>query len=388
MLRQQRDAAVGLRDADRLLLLHRHGDRRLRRRARRTSAIRSPCARRPTRASSPTSSMRRLEEQGFDVVRPRRRRGVRAVAAAARRFRAPPRTATASPRPCSPGEQPTLRFERRGEALGGDYDQSASARASTRCSPTSPSHERPEQRGRRAEAFAALAAAPRALTLDGRSRPAPARAPRLRAGRAGHDGDVHDARAAHERRRHAGRRARAGPAAAPGVDADLAAARSSLGKWIGQHGARPRADRRSRCSSGACSSAWTGAPACRWWCWSWSPGRPSARRSRSCSATSPRTEGQAVGIGVLATNVLAALGGCWWPIEITPAWMQTLALVPADRLGDGRAAQAGELRRCASAAVPARAGDVHRRGPVRVDRDQDLQYESVTSETSSPWRAT
>jgi ABC-type Na+ efflux pump permease subunit len=39
-----------------------------------------------------------------------------------------------------------------------------------------------------------------------------------------------------------------------------------------------------------------------------------------------RTEGQAIGIGVLASNVLAALGGCWWPIEITPPWMQKLAL--------------------------------------------------------------
>lgn len=35
-----------------------------------------------------------------------------------------------------------------------------------------------------------------------------------------------------------------------------------------------------------------------------------------------RTEGQAAGIGVLLTNLLAALGGCWWPIEITPDWMQ------------------------------------------------------------------
>jgi len=36
------------------------------------------------------------------------------------------------------------------------------------------------------------------------------------------------------------------------------------------------------------------------------------------------TEGQAGGLGVLAANVLAALGGCWWPIEITPGWMQAL----------------------------------------------------------------
>jgi len=40
-----------------------------------------------------------------------------------------------------------------------------------------------------------------------------------------------------------------------------------------------------------------------------------------------RTTGQAVGIGVLASNFLAALGGCWWPIEIVPGWMQKLALL-------------------------------------------------------------
>lgn len=40
-----------------------------------------------------------------------------------------------------------------------------------------------------------------------------------------------------------------------------------------------------------------------------------------------RSEGQAIGLGVLAGNVLAALGGCWWPIEITPEWMQKFAIV-------------------------------------------------------------
>ncbi|MFQ5741142.1 MAG: ABC transporter permease [Acidobacteriota bacterium] len=40
-----------------------------------------------------------------------------------------------------------------------------------------------------------------------------------------------------------------------------------------------------------------------------------------------RTESQAIGIGVLSANLLAALGGCWWPIEITPGWMQTLSLL-------------------------------------------------------------
>lgn len=40
-----------------------------------------------------------------------------------------------------------------------------------------------------------------------------------------------------------------------------------------------------------------------------------------------RTEGQAVGIGVVTTNVLAGLGGCWWPVEVTPVWAQKLAVL-------------------------------------------------------------
>jgi ABC-type multidrug transport system permease subunit len=39
-----------------------------------------------------------------------------------------------------------------------------------------------------------------------------------------------------------------------------------------------------------------------------------------------RTQPQMTGIGVLTSMVMAALGGCWWPIEITPQWMQSLAL--------------------------------------------------------------
>ena len=45
--------------------------------------------------------------------------------------------------------------------------------------------------------------------------------------------------------------------------------------------------------------------------------------------TVAKTEAQAGGLGVLAANGLAALGGCWWPIEITPDWMQTVqTLIP------------------------------------------------------------
>ncbi len=39
-----------------------------------------------------------------------------------------------------------------------------------------------------------------------------------------------------------------------------------------------------------------------------------------------KTEGQAVAIAVISTMALAALGGCWWPIEITPRWMQSFAM--------------------------------------------------------------
>ena len=38
------------------------------------------------------------------------------------------------------------------------------------------------------------------------------------------------------------------------------------------------------------------------------------------------SEGKVIGLGVIASNLLAGLGGCWWPIEITPLWAQKLAL--------------------------------------------------------------
>lgn len=39
-----------------------------------------------------------------------------------------------------------------------------------------------------------------------------------------------------------------------------------------------------------------------------------------------RNEGQISGIPVIVSMLLAALGGCWWPIEVAPAWMQKLAM--------------------------------------------------------------
>ena len=40
-----------------------------------------------------------------------------------------------------------------------------------------------------------------------------------------------------------------------------------------------------------------------------------------------RSAAQMAGMGVLATMTLASLGGCWWPIEVTPEWAQRVALV-------------------------------------------------------------
>lgn len=42
-------------------------------------------------------------------------------------------------------------------------------------------------------------------------------------------------------------------------------------------------------------------------------------------ATLVRTQRAAIAIGVLTSLVLAPLGGCWWPLFITPKWMQFLA---------------------------------------------------------------
>jgi len=39
-----------------------------------------------------------------------------------------------------------------------------------------------------------------------------------------------------------------------------------------------------------------------------------------------RTDAQVIGIGVIASNLLAGLGGCWWPIEVAPRWAQHLAI--------------------------------------------------------------
>jgi ABC-2 type transport system permease protein len=40
-----------------------------------------------------------------------------------------------------------------------------------------------------------------------------------------------------------------------------------------------------------------------------------------------KTEGQVIGLGVICSNVLAMVGGCWWPVEITPLWAQKAALL-------------------------------------------------------------
>jgi ABC-type multidrug transport system permease subunit len=39
-----------------------------------------------------------------------------------------------------------------------------------------------------------------------------------------------------------------------------------------------------------------------------------------------RSVPQVIGLGVISGNLMAGLGGCWWPIEVTPRWAQKLAL--------------------------------------------------------------
>ena len=44
-------------------------------------------------------------------------------------------------------------------------------------------------------------------------------------------------------------------------------------------------------------------------------------------ATFVKTERSASSIGVLTSLILAPLGGCWWPLYITPQWMQTVSKI-------------------------------------------------------------
>jgi ABC-type multidrug transport system permease subunit len=39
-----------------------------------------------------------------------------------------------------------------------------------------------------------------------------------------------------------------------------------------------------------------------------------------------RSAPQTIGLAVISSNLMAGLGGCWWPIEITPRWTQHLAM--------------------------------------------------------------
>jgi len=40
-----------------------------------------------------------------------------------------------------------------------------------------------------------------------------------------------------------------------------------------------------------------------------------------------KTGGQVIGLGVLLSNLLGMIGGCWWPAEITPLWAQKLGMM-------------------------------------------------------------
>jgi ABC-type multidrug transport system permease subunit len=44
-------------------------------------------------------------------------------------------------------------------------------------------------------------------------------------------------------------------------------------------------------------------------------------------STIARTSGQVQGMGLLASMILAPLGGAWWPIDLVPTWMQQLGRI-------------------------------------------------------------
>jgi len=44
-------------------------------------------------------------------------------------------------------------------------------------------------------------------------------------------------------------------------------------------------------------------------------------------STIARTSGQVQGLGLLASMILAPLGGAWWPIDLVPTWMQQLGRI-------------------------------------------------------------
>ncbi len=44
-------------------------------------------------------------------------------------------------------------------------------------------------------------------------------------------------------------------------------------------------------------------------------------------ASAGRTRDAVLPIGAIVIMTMAAMGGCWWPIDFEPAWMQTVALV-------------------------------------------------------------
>lgn len=46
-----------------------------------------------------------------------------------------------------------------------------------------------------------------------------------------------------------------------------------------------------------------------------------------CMAASVRSVDTGVGLGIVATLAMAALGGCWWPMEIVPRFMQIMGHV-------------------------------------------------------------
>ena len=311
-----------------------------------SARCRSPCGRRPTRGV--VVERARAAARGAELRRRAagHRRGVPSVRAGGSSIPSVTTASASVTEAVLAGNSSDVTFERRGDDLaGGSLDRGAHRpRASTPCVAdlaviAEPPASEPTPRGvRRARGGAAPRDADRA------SRPGADRTPPSGFAQAMPGTMVMFTMIvlAHERRDHARRRARAGAAAAAGLGADLARRRSCSASGAARlalalvqigvrDGRRPRAVRR-----------WTGGRIVpmvlagpRWL------GRRSTRRSALLlGSLDAHRAGRPSASACSSSMFLAALGGCWWPIEITPPLDAGPRSVLADRLDDGRDAQA------------------------------------------------
>lgn len=266
--------------------------------------------------------LRRLQDQQYDIVKPDSDAAFKGFA---RRLTIPKPPDSTFTEAVLAGRQQTVVFESRGESLVGNYDQVRVARAVYEVL-ADLAVVKKQEREARAESFADIKAMPRTLTIDVRTAGHLVRPP------TGFAQAVPGTMVMFtmlvlltsgsillvvERRQGLLRRLASVPIPTGSV---------VLGKWM------------ARMILGVVQIGVAMVLGTLLFKMRWGPALPMvalvlvgwasfAASLALLLANLTRTEAQTAGIGVLAAQVLGALGGCWWPIEITPAWMQKLALV-------------------------------------------------------------